>query len=82
MFAGEFHAHAEAGGLFQLPPIYHALQQRLAQRDDLLNLCQQVDNQLHALRQHPEVIPEVRARMEHLGVEKLLDRASPYLRSH
>ena len=26
------------------------------------------DNQLHALRQHPEVIPEVRARMEHLLV--------------
>jgi len=50
------------------PPIYHALQQRLAQRDDLLNLRQQVDNQLHALRQHPEVIPEVRARMEHLLV--------------
>jgi transposase len=48
------------------PPIYHALQQRLAQRDDLLNLRQQVDNQLHALRQHPEVIPEVRARMERL----------------
>jgi transposase len=50
------------------PPIDHALQQRLAQRDDLLNLRQQVDNQLHALRQHPEVIPEVRARMEHLLV--------------
>jgi transposase len=48
------------------PAIYHALQQRLAQRDDLLNLRQQVDNQLHALRQHPEVIPEVRARMERL----------------
>ena len=48
------------------PPIYYALQQRLAQRDDLLNLRQQVDNQLHALRQHPEVIPEVRARMERL----------------
>jgi transposase len=48
------------------PPIYYAFQQRLAQRDDLLNLRQQVDNQLHALRQHPEVIPEVRARMERL----------------
>jgi transcriptional regulator MraZ len=24
MFAGEFHAHAEAGGLFQLPPIFLA----------------------------------------------------------
>jgi len=48
------------------PPIYYALQQRLAQRDDLLNLRQQVRNQLHALVQHPEVIAEVRARMESL----------------
>ena len=48
------------------PPIYYALQQRLAQRDDLLNLRQQVRNQLHALLQHPEVMPEVQARMEHL----------------
>jgi hypothetical protein len=24
MFAGEFHAHAEAGGLFRLPPIFLA----------------------------------------------------------
>jgi transposase len=48
------------------PQIYYALQQRLAQRDDLLNLRQQVRNQLHALVQHPTVILEVRARMEHL----------------
>src|SRR6266571_1509186 len=48
------------------PSIYYALQQRLAQRDDLLNLRQQVRNQLHALVQHPEVIPEVRARMDRL----------------
>jgi transposase len=48
------------------PPIYYALQQRLAQRDDLLNLRQQVRNQLHALLQYPEVMPEVQARMEHL----------------
>ena len=46
------------------PPIYYALQQQLAQRDDLLNLRQQVGNQLHALQQYPEVIPEVRVRME------------------
>jgi transposase len=50
------------------PQIYYALQQRLAQRDDLLTLRQQVRNQLHALVQHPEVIPEVRARMERLLV--------------
>jgi len=48
------------------PQIYYALQQRLAQRDDLLNLRQQVRNQLHALVQHPEVIAEVHARMERL----------------
>jgi transposase len=48
------------------PQIYYALQQRLAPRDDLLNLRQQVRNQLHALMQHPTVIPEVRVRMEHL----------------
>jgi transposase len=48
------------------PQIYAALQQRLAQRDDLLTLRQQVRNQLHALEQHPEVIAEVRARMESL----------------
>ena len=46
------------------PPIYYALQQRLAQRDDLLTLRQQVRNQLHALVQHPHVVPEVHARME------------------
>jgi transposase len=48
------------------PPIYYELQQRLAQRDDLLNLRQQVRNQLHALMQHPEVIESVRLRMEGL----------------
>lgn len=48
------------------PQIYYALQQRLAQRDDLLTLRQQVRNQLHALVQHPEIIPEVRAWMESL----------------
>ncbi len=46
------------------PPIYYELQQRLAQRDDLLNLRQQVRNQLHALIQHPKVIELVRFRME------------------
>jgi transposase len=46
------------------PQIYYELQQRLAQRDDLLNLHQQVRNQLHALMQHPEVIESVRLRME------------------
>ena len=48
------------------PQIYSALQQRLAQRDDLLTLRQQVRNQLHALDQHPAGIAEVRARMVNL----------------
>jgi transposase len=48
------------------PQIYYELQQRLAQRDDLVNLRQQVRNQLHALEQHPEVIAPVRMRMESL----------------
>ena len=44
------------------PQIYYELQQRLAQRDDLLNLRQQVRNQLHALDQHPKVrLPAQRA---------------------
>jgi len=50
------------------PQIYYELQQRLAQRDDLLNLRQQVRNQLHALDQYPEVIASVRTRMERLLV--------------
>jgi transposase len=48
------------------PQVYYELQQRLAQRDDLINLRQQVRNQLHALDQHPEVIKTVRTRMENL----------------
>lgn len=48
------------------PPIYYELQQRLAQRDALLDLQQQVRNQLHALDQLPEVIETVRQRFEPL----------------
>jgi transposase len=48
------------------PQVYYELQQRLAQRDDLLSLRQQVRHQLHALDQHPEVIKAVRTRMESL----------------
>ena len=46
------------------PQIYDALPQRRAQRDDLRNRRQQVRHQLHALVQHPEVIAEVRARLD------------------
>jgi transposase len=48
------------------PDVYYALQQRLAQRDALLDLRQQVRNQLHALIQGPVVIAAVRERMEQL----------------
>jgi transposase len=48
------------------PPVYYELQQRLAQRDALIDLRQQVRNQLHALSQNPVVIASVRARMEQL----------------
>ena len=46
------------------PAIYRELQQRLAQRDSLLDLRQHVTNQLHALEQGPVVIAAVRQRME------------------
>ncbi len=48
------------------PAIYSERQQRLAARDTLVDLRQQVRNQLHALVQLPVVIPAVRARMEDL----------------
>ena len=48
------------------PQVYAELQQRLAQRDSLLELRQQVRNQLHALSQMPTVITTVRTRMEQL----------------
>jgi hypothetical protein len=48
------------------PAVYAELQQRLAQRDTLLALRQQVRNQLHALQQGPVVIAAVRQRMEAL----------------
>ena len=48
------------------PAVYHELQQRLAERDALLDLRQQVRNQRHALLQQPTVIAAVRTRMETL----------------
>jgi transposase len=50
------------------PAIYAELQQRLAQREALIDLRQQVRNQLHALIQQPVVIASVRTRMETLIV--------------
>jgi transposase len=46
------------------PAVYAELQQRLAQRDTLLALRQQVRNQLQALLQGPVVIAAVRQRLE------------------
>ena len=48
------------------PAVYEELRQRLAQRDALLALRQQVRNQRHALLQGPTVIASVQARMEAL----------------
>ena len=48
------------------PAVYHELQQRLAQRDVLLDLRQQVRNQRHALLQQPTVVAAVRQRMDSL----------------
>ncbi|MDQ5854633.1 MAG: IS110 family transposase [Chloroflexota bacterium] len=50
------------------PTVYHELQQRLAQRETLLAMRQQLRNQLHALSQGPVVIAAVRRRMETLIV--------------
>jgi transposase len=50
------------------PAIYAELQQRLAHREALIDLRQQVRNQLHALIQQPVVIASVRTRMETLIV--------------
>lgn len=48
------------------PRVYTELAQRLAERDDLLVLRQQVRNQRHALLQRPVVIASVQARQEQL----------------
>lgn len=48
------------------PAVYAELQQRLAQRETLLALRQQVRNQLHALTHTPVVVAAVQRRMEQL----------------
>lgn len=55
------------------PAIYPELQQRLAQRDALVDLRTQVRNQRHALVQQPVVIASVRARMDSL-IQTLTDQ--------
>jgi transposase len=46
------------------PAIYEELRQRLAQRDALIALRQQIRNQRHALIQGPHVVDSVQERME------------------
>lgn len=48
------------------PQVYEELQQRLAERDALVDIRQQERNRLHALVQRPTIIPAVRARLEEL----------------
>jgi transposase len=48
------------------PAIYQQLAQRIGERDDLLALRTQVQNQLHALAQQPLVVEAVRARKQAL----------------
>ncbi len=45
------------------PEVYELLYQRLSQRDTLLAMLQQERNRLHALRQRPQVVHEVEARL-------------------
>lgn len=48
------------------PQFYYELRQRLGQRDDLIKLLNQVENQLHALVVNPIVIATVRTQLENL----------------
>lgn len=50
------------------PQIYYELHQRLAHRDQLLNMRQQLKNQLHALQANAVIIPSVQQSMEQLIV--------------
>jgi transposase len=59
-------AHLQPAPWTPPPAVYAELQQRLAQRETLLGLRQQIRNQLHALIQAPTVVTAVRTRMEQL----------------
>jgi transposase len=48
------------------PQFYHELRQRISQRESLLGLQNQVENQLHALTVGPVVIESVRIQLEEL----------------
>jgi transposase len=49
-----------------LPAIYHEIQQRLAHRDTLVDVRQQVRNQLHSLLQLPIASASVKAQLDAL----------------
>jgi transposase len=49
------------------PQFYHELRQRISQRDSLLKLKNQVDNQLHALMVNPIIIESVRDQLKELS---------------
>jgi len=48
------------------PSVYHDLQQRVSLRQDLQDSRTQYKNRLHALRQNPNALPEIIARIEAL----------------
>lgn len=48
------------------PQFYHELRQRISQRDSLLKLKNQVENQLHALQVNPVIIESVRDQLKEL----------------
>jgi transposase len=48
------------------PAVYSELQQRLMQREALVDIRTQLRNQLHALHRQPRVIAEVQSRIERL----------------
>jgi transposase len=58
------------------PPLYHDLQQRLAQRDSLIAMRTQLSNQHHALLHEQVVIPSVAARQEKLIAQLELEVAT------
>jgi transposase len=49
------------------PQFYHELRQRISQRDSLLKLKNQVENQLHALIVNPIIIESVRDQLKELS---------------
>jgi transposase len=49
------------------PQFYHELRQRISQRDSLLKLKNQVENQLHALLVNPIIIESVRDQLKELS---------------